>query len=145
MTYQITLGNGTVLAQNTPSVTQPAGQTLGSVLEESCSIDANLLVFPLPFSDSTDTDVQDFGGVVNTTNIQGILNDTPANLATSWAALRELINGDQSSDTNYPLSYVSDIQGTIKVKIQNLTFTHLAGIPRKLGYSLKMVQSSTNG
>lgn len=140
-TYTITLGNGTVLTQGSTT----AGQTLGQILEESCSIDANLLVFALPFSDSSDTDVQDFGGVTNTTTIQGILTDTPANLATSWAALRSLINGDQSSDNNYPLSYVSDIQGTIKMKFHTITFTYLAGIPRKLGYSIKMVESSNNG
>ena len=141
MTYSITNSVGVVLTASGAT----AGQTLGSILEESGSVESSLLVFPLPFSDSEDTDVQDFGGVVNNTTLQGILTDTPANLAISWAAIKGLVNGDQSSDNNYPLSYVSDVQGTIKMKFHTVTFTYIAGIPRKLGYSIKMVQASNNG
>ena len=106
---------------------------------------------PLVFNDSGNTDVIDFGGVIRTIDITGIIKDTPANLAIDKHALNGLIQGNQDLSTGYPLTYTSDIEkgndGTsaIKVKVQRVRSTHVGGSPRRLAYIISMVESSTNG
>ena len=141
MAYSITNKDGTVLTAGGSTV----GQRLGSIVEESVDVAANLLVFPLPFSDSEDTDVQDFGGVVNNIVISGVISGATADLDADLVAIKGLVNGDQSSDNSYPLTYVSDMLGTIQVKIHGVNFRYVMGTPTRLEYSIKMVQSSENG
>lgn len=140
MTY--TLGGAT-----SPNTTWGSyWNALGTVQSEGVTKTASqMMESPLFMADSDQTDVFDFGGAVRIITIEVIKDDTAANLTTFTQALMTLIQGDQSPDKGYPIDYVSDLLGTVKVKIQNISFTWIAGEATKLGYTIKMIESSSVG
>jgi len=114
--------------------------------EESVSKEANLTLMPLFGSDSNLTDVFDFGGVTRTITITAVRKDTPANIAAFvQGTLLALMQGDQSPTQNYPYTYTSTLLGTVKVKFMSIDLNYVAGDPRRLRYTIKMVESSTVG
>ena len=141
MAWSLTKPNGDTMTQS--GATQ--GLTLGEIQSEEVDKSATLTISPLVFNDSGNTDVIDFGGAVRTIDVTGIMKDTSTNLATNKTALNGLIQGNQDLSAGYPLTYVSDIEGTVKVKISRVRSTHLGGAPRRLAYIISMVESSVNG
>ena len=118
---------------------------LGDIQIENCVKGAFLTDMPLFGSDSDETDVFDFGGTVRKIILTAFKTGTPTELATFTIALNTLINGDQSPDQKYPIDYVSDLLGTIKVKIDNISLTWAAGQPTILRYTIQMIESSSVG
>lgn len=119
--------------------------SLGSIQEENVSKEANLTALPLYLSDSDDTDVFDFGGVVRLVTLTGIRSDTTANLQTFVGEIMGLITGAQEPP-DYPKDYHSDtLNATIKVKFLNVNYNYVAGDPRKIYYIIRMIESSSTG
>lgn len=119
---------------------------MGSIQEEGVTKTADLDVQPPLYTDSDETDAFDNGGSVRRINAKFTkIVDSWSDAATFSQALFTLINGDQSPP-EYPLNYVSDILGTIKVKIESIDVTnvHREG-PCVVTYSLKLVECSELG
>jgi hypothetical protein len=115
------------------------------IKDNDCRKESSLAVMPLYLSDSDDTDVFDFGGVVKTITFSGTyVAENVAALKTWVDALEALQNGHQDTDTGYPLTLVDDLRGTLKVKILYFNSTQVEAEPTKINWSLKVVQSSTN-
>jgi len=117
----------------------------GTVQRESQRKVSSLTPMGMFGFDSDDTDVFDFGGTVRKISVTIAKIDTSTNLATFVTALNSLINGDQSPDEGYPIAYVSDLLGTIQVKIDSIDFEWNAGRPTLLVYTLSLIESSTLG
>jgi len=114
---------------------------MGNIQEERPPKSADLDVQAGNYSDSDETDVVDNGGCTQKINVTFI------KIVSSWSeagtfvrSLLGLINGDQSLP-NYPLLYVSDILGSIYVKIEDIdpVIVFTDG-PVKIQYTLRMIQ-----
>jgi len=117
---------------------------LGQIQRETVRKSTFIQAVPLFGSDSSNTDVWDYGGVVRRITLEVKKIDTSANLATFVAALYTLANGDQSTDNNYPVNFTSDMLGAnIKVKFETIDHTWVAGSPTILNYTIVMIESST--
>ncbi len=116
------------------------------IIENTCTKVGNLTVLPLYLNDSDLTDVFDFGGTVKTINFTGsYIAATTANLKTWIDSIEALIQGHQDIQAEAPYTLVDDIRGTIKVKILSFNTTTIQGEPTRVGWTIKLVQSSTNG
>ena len=105
----------------------------------------NLTTLPLYLNDSDNTDVFDAGGVVKTINLTGSYSDSSvANLKTFIDSLEALVQGHQDTDAGYPIDFVDDLRGTIKVKVLTFNSSWNVGEPTRINWSIKLVQSSTN-
>ncbi len=115
------------------------------IIENHAAKEALLTVLPLYLSDSDLTDVFDFGGTTKTINLTGIyLGANIAALKTFVDSVEAYIQGHQDTDAGYPLTFVDDMRGTIKVKIFSFNSTKLEGESTKVGWTMKLVQSSEN-
>ena len=104
------------------------------------------MLTPLPLfgEDSDNTDVFDFGGAIKTINLTGVYVDTTvANVKTSIDDMENLVNGNQSSENGYPLSFVDDYRGTLNVKIMQVQTTKVRGEPLIMRWVVKLVESNT--
>ena len=103
----------------------------------------NLLVLPLPLSDSIDTQAFDYMGVVKEFSLNGVIIDTQANVATFMNSIMNILNGNQSFDGN--VTYHSDLMNAnFSIKVDNFDFTLEPGTSStayKLEWSLKLVES----
>jgi len=100
---------------------------------------------PLYLSDSDETDVFDYGGVIKVISFTGFyIAESTAALKTWIDSVEALVQGHQDTDEGYPLDLVDDLRGTIKVKVQSFNSTSREAEPTKVGWTLKLVQSSTN-
>ena len=115
------------------------------IIENSCTKNGNLTVFPLYLNDSDLTDVFDFGGTVKTINLTGSYTAAAtANLKTWIDSIEVLIQGHQDIQAGAPYVFVDDFRGTIKVKVLSFNSTAIPGEPTRVGWTLKLVQSSEN-
>ncbi len=115
------------------------------IKDNDCSKKSNLAIMPLYLSDSDNTDVFDYGGVIKTITFSGVYLDTStANLKTWIDSLEALQQGHQDTDSGYPLTLVDDLRGTIKVKVLSFNSTFVEAETTKINWTLKLVQSSTN-
>lgn len=129
-----------------PNVTWGAyWNSLGELQSERSPKTSDLEVEPLIYSDSNETDVFDSGGCIRRITVSFKKIDTFTNLSTFVKALLTLINGAQTPP-HYPLNYVSDSLGTIKVKIERIDpILTVTDGPCMLIYTLDMIESSTLG
>jgi len=115
------------------------------IKDNDCRKESNLAVMPLYLSDSDATDVFDYGGVVKTITLSGsYIAENTATLKTWIESIEALQNGHQDNDSGYPLTFVDDLRGTLKVKILDFSSTAAEAEPTRITWSLKIVQSSTN-
>jgi len=115
------------------------------ITENDCKKESNLAIMPLYLSDADATDVFDYGGVVKTISLSGSYTaDTTAAIKTWVESIEALQNGHQDTDSGYPLTFVDDLRGTIKVKIMDFSSTKTEAAVSRIIWSLKLVQSSTN-
>ena len=115
------------------------------VTENDCKKESNLAIMPLYLSDSDATDVFDYGGVVKTITLSGSYTAVSVALIKTWVeSIEALQNGHQDTDAGYPLTFVDDLRGTIKVKIMDFSSTKTEAAVSRITWSLKLVQSSTN-
>lgn len=121
---------------------QPAGGK-GVVQEESVKKEAMLTVTPAYLLDSDETYVFDFGGAQRTINIVGKYTGSLNEIKSFINSLQGLVQGHQDFKAGYPKDYVSDLLGTVKVKIMSFEFTWVAGEPSVVYYNLRLIESST--
>lgn len=119
---------------------------MGVCVEESGPKKADLMPEPMIGADSNETDVYDAGGAIRELTVTFKKVDSFANIATFAQALMTLINGDQIPP-HYPVSFNSDVYGTINVKIKmiNPSMRMEADGTTVLVYTLHMIESSTIG
>lgn len=117
------------------------GNNLGSIQSETVKKTAQITPLPLPLSDSNQTDVFDFGGVIRTISLTTVKSGNTAALQSLITALNNILDGDQVST----VPYVSDLFGTINVKLMDVSFTYVAGKPLTMTMSIRLVESSSRG
>ncbi len=115
------------------------------IKDNDCPKESNLAIMPLYLSDSDATDVFDYGGVVKTITLSGSYVASSTALLKTWIdSVESLQNGHQDTDSGYPLIFVDDLRGTIKVKVLSFNSPWTEAEPTKINWTLKLVQSSTN-
>lgn len=119
---------------------------LGVMQSERPRKTADLDPQPLIGSDSDETDVFENGGCILRIEVsfrKVVASWTAA--GTFVRALLTLINGDQIPP-HYPVTYVSDILGTKKVKIESIDNPIVVGDgPCQIFYTLRLIESSDIG
>jgi len=120
-----------------------AGYSLGTVIEENMLKETFIVPMPAYLMDSNETYVFDFGGTQRTINLTGKFTGTLANIQAFISNMNGLIQGHQDIDAGYPKDYVSDLIGTIKVKVLSFEPTWSAGEPGQLYYTIKLIESGT--
>jgi hypothetical protein len=111
----------------------------------TCAKDSTLTPQGFYLSDSDETDVFDFGGVVKTLNISGSYTASSlANLKIWIESIEALQQGHQDIDAGAPYTFVDDLRGTIKVKINSFDSTFNEGEVARATWNLKLTQSSEN-
>ena len=104
-----------------------------------------LTPMPLYLLDSDLTEVFDFGGVIKIINLSGVyVGATKAACKTFIDNCESLIQGQQDLERGYPLDFVDDYRGTVKVKVADFESTKEAGEPLIVRWSLKLMQASPN-
>jgi len=118
------------------------GNDMGNVQIEGGKKIANMTELPLPLSDSDATEVFDFGGSVRTFTVPTLQTGaTVGALKTILDTFLALLNGDQSST----VAYVSDLSGTINVKVRSIDYAFTAGSPNILELNFVLIQASGLG
>ncbi len=107
--------------------------------------ETGMTILPLYLSDSDLTDVFDFGGVTKIITLTGTyVGANVAALKTWIESVEALAQGHQDTDAGYPLTFVDDLRGTLKVKVLNFDSTWLESEPTRASWTIKLVQSSPN-
>lgn len=116
---------------------------LGDVQSERFRKIASLTPDPLIGMDSDETIVDDEGGAILRITLDTAKTFTSfANAVSFVQALLTLINGEQYVP-NYPLTYVSDVLGTIYVKVEDIDTPVIVGDgPCVVRYTLHLIQCS---
>lgn len=115
------------------------------IVENDCRKEGVLTILPLYLNDSDLTDVFDFGGTIKTITLTGFYIDTTTDGLKNWLeSVEALINGHQDADAGAPYDFVDDLRGTIKVKVLDFNTTWSEGDPKRINWTLKLVQSSRN-
>jgi len=105
--------------------------------------EANLTPMPMYTRDSDETYVFDFGGVTKTIDVSGVYIGTDiADCATFITSCQNMIHGHQDVDSGYPISFVDDYRGTIKVKITRFESNTISGEPTIISWNFNLVESS---
>lgn len=116
--------------------------TINIFESENYVLDGNLTPLPLYGSNSSETDVFDYGGATLIITLTAVHVGTPAEHGTFvQGTLLPIISGAQTGTTQY----VSTILGSPKVKIMSITGDSVEGDVRKHRWTIKMIQSSTAG
>ncbi len=107
--------------------------------------EATLSILPLYLQDSDLTDVFDFGGTIKIITLNGVyIGTNEAAVKTFIDSVEVLIQGHQDIQAGYPLTFIDDRRGTLKVKVMDFESIFVAGWPTACTWTLKLVQSSTN-
>lgn len=100
---------------------------------------------PLYGNDSDATDVFDFGGVAKNLRLTGVyIATSTANLKTWIDSVEALQNGHQDQESGAPYPFVDDLRGTLNVKVKGFSTSYIEASPTKIGWTLNLIQSSTN-
>ena len=115
------------------------------IVENTARKEAILTPMPLYTKDSNETDVFDFGGVIKTITLIGIYSkDTQAEAKAFIDSVEALLQGQQDTNAGYPLTFIDDLRGTLKVKLMDFESTQSEGEVTKVTWTLKIVESSPN-
>ena len=117
------------------------GNDLGEVQNEKVRKEAQLETFPIALTDSDETDVFDYGGVIKTITVDTLKTGTLSDLQSLKDAIEAILNGDQS----ITVPYVSEVHGTLYVKIRDVDYTFISGVPEQLRMTTHLVESSDRG
>ena len=114
------------------------------IILNDCSKESFLTPMPMYLYDSDMTDIFDFGGVTKVINLTGsYVAGSIAALKTWIDSVEVLVQGHQDTDAGYPLTFVDDLRGSIKVKIYSFSSTIMEAELRTT-WTLKLIQSSEN-
>ena len=115
------------------------------IQENSARKEAILTPIPLYLLDSDETDVFDFGGAIKTINLNGVfIGASKAACKTFMDNFEALITGAQDVSNGYPVNFVDDFRGTIKVKILDVETNKIMGEPLIVRWNTKLIEASTN-
>jgi len=114
------------------------------IILNDCSKESFLTPMPMYLYDSDMTDIFDFGGVTKVINLTGsYVAGSIAALKTWIDSVEVLVQGHQDTDAGYPLAFVDDLRGSIKVKIYSFSST-IVEAELRTTWTLKLIQSSEN-
>ena len=114
------------------------------IILNDCSKESFLTPMPMYLYDSDMTDIFDFGGVTKVINLTGsYVAGSIAALKTWIDSVEVLVQGHQDTDAGYPLTFVDDLRGSIKVKIYSFSST-IVEAELRTTWTLKLIQSSEN-
>ncbi len=115
------------------------------ISENRCRKEAIITPMPLYLKDSEDTDVFDFGGVIKTITLTGVFAGANQAACKTWIdSVEDLIQGHQDKSAGYPLTFINDLRGTLKVKIMDFESTQEAGETVSCTWVIKLIESSEN-
>ena len=115
------------------------------ITENHCDKETFLVEMPLYGSDSDSTNVFDFGGVVKGIRLTGIyIGANVAALKTWIESIEGLQQGHQDQDAGAPYIFADDLRGNLKVKVRSFSTSYISAEPTKIGWTLNIVESSTN-
>jgi len=108
--------------------------------------EASLVPMPLWQQNSDETEVWDFGGVSKHFTLTGRYTDTSvANIKTWVDSIEDLIQGHQDStatNATYPLTFVDDLRGGVKVKILDFNTVKVEGEVLVITWTLRLMEAS---
>jgi len=115
------------------------------ITENHCDKETLLVEMPLYGNDSDATDVFDFGGVTKNIRLTGIYIGADVSALKTWIdSIEALQQGHQDKDAGAPYELVDDLRDTIDVKVKSFSTAYIEAAPTKIGWTLNIVQSSTN-
>ncbi len=120
------------------------GDDKSLITENTVKKEAFLTPMPIYLNDSDNTDIFDFGGTVKTITLSGTYTGNESEQKDFVDSIQDLIQGHQDKAASYPLDFVDDLRGTIKVKVMDVGSTKIDGQPNRIIWTLKIVESSEN-
>ena len=111
------------------------GESLGHVDSIAFDLRGDIEEITLPGSDSSGTITFDYGGVIQEIVVQGTFSGETADVKTDVGAIKALLNGSQMTG----VSFVSDVEDTLTVKIKSFNVTWV-NPQNRAEYTLTMVQ-----
>lgn len=120
------------------------GESLGNINNEVVRKLASLTAMPIPTEDSDTTQVFDYSGASREITIEGRYVDTSlANIFTNFVdVFNTILSGNQNGTSSY-INYVSDLHGTIKVKLDEFIVendTEATG-PLSVAYTMRLIET----
>ena len=116
------------------------GIGLGIVQNERNETNSEIMPIIKPEQDTTDTESIPILGAHRLVTVIGIKQGTVSELQTFAIQLNTWVQ-DHGKVGSASISYVSDLIGTIDVKVQGASFTWDAGNKNFLSYEIKIIQS----
>lgn len=98
---------------------------------------SGLIVYPTPLADSSSTATFDMIGTTKTIKVMGTFSGNSTTLANTRITFDALCNGLQTS----AYLFVTNLGGSIRVKILDITWTEMEGYPNKQDYEMNLVES----
>ena len=115
------------------------------IKDNDCTKESNLVPMPLYTQDADETDVFDFGGATKLITLSGVYMNTTVALIKTWIdSIEALVQGQQDTEQGYPLTFIDDLRGTLKVKVISFNSDWREAEPTIASWSIKLIQSSTN-
>lgn len=100
---------------------------------------------PLYNNDSDATDVFDFGGVTKNIRLTGVYTAANVVALKDWVdSIEALQQGHQDKAAGYPVAFEDDLRGSLKVKVKAFSTSWISAETTKIGWTLNIIQSSTN-
>jgi len=123
------------------------GNDLGEVQSERIVKESFLEPFPIALTDSNETDVFDYGGVVKRITVTLWKKGTLSELQSLMDTLDAINDGDQTTTVKYQSDTVGTggNPGTIEVKIEKIDYDYRAGITGRLIINLNLIEASDRG
>lgn len=114
------------------------GNDLGDVQSIAVTKDANIIQISLPAGDSDAAETFDLLGTTKIITVSGTFsNSTVAAIKTSLDTILALCDGDQETS----IAFVSDITGTLQVKIGSVDFVQdVSSSTYLVRYTLKLLE-----
>jgi hypothetical protein len=100
--------------------------------------DANLIVLPLPTSDSASTDVLDYMGVIKNIPINGTFIGNTGSIKGFVGSMYGLVQGAQTGSS----FFVNEIEGSVICKVDSFGYNWVAGDPNRITWDMKIIESS---
>ena len=116
------------------------------ILENNAKKESFIVAMSLYGMDSDETEAFDFGGVVKTITVSGkYIGGSIAANKTFIDSLEALNQGAQDPSSGYPITFIDDLRGTIKVKVLDVdtSMSDAEGI-EQCHWTLKLMQCSEN-
>lgn len=114
------------------------GTSLDYVTSEKCIKQSGLYKQVMPTLDSNQTITIDLFGAERTIAISGkFVRDNVAALATISTTMLSKINGNQAT-----ITYVSDLLGTVNVKVNSVDLSWVEGTTQILEFSIELIETA---